>query len=167
MAEILSGFQTERTVVFVAFSGEEQGIYGSKAFVDGGLDKQQYKIGNALLMDMISYSKKYFGVTVEGTKAYTELMDAVALNMKSYGPRTEEEKKALTVNVSDKSFGSDHVPFQNAGIPAILAIEADDTNYPNYHRSTDDFSPANVNTTQSVVIMRGLAATLCDLAVCL
>ena len=35
------------------------------------------------------------------------------------------------------SFGSDHVPFQQAGIPCYLAIEMDDTAYPGYHKTSD------------------------------
>jgi Zn-dependent M28 family amino/carboxypeptidase len=34
-------------------------------------------------------------------------------------------------------FGSDHIPFLNAGVPALLAIEAHDANNPVYHSSSD------------------------------
>jgi len=55
------------------------------------------------------------------------------------------------------------VPFQQAGIPAFLAIEADETNYPNYH-STKDTSK-NCDPALGNDITRALAATLFDLAI--
>jgi Zn-dependent M28 family amino/carboxypeptidase len=57
-------------------------------------------------------------------------MRVVQSNTREYAPDLE-------INLSDNSFGSDHVSFQRAGIPAILGIELDDTNYPHYHRVTD------------------------------
>jgi Zn-dependent M28 family amino/carboxypeptidase len=68
------------------------------------------------------------------------------------------------VNPSFHSFGSDHVSFQRAGIPAVLLIELDDTDYPNYHRSTDVLNDQNVNGDQSIAILRGLAASVYELA---
>lgn len=61
---VTSGITFDRTVHFVVFSGEEQGIYGSAYYVDQALKDKNNKITNALLMDMISYSSRYFGVTV-------------------------------------------------------------------------------------------------------
>lgn len=75
---------------------------------------------------------------------------------------TKEYSADLQVRLTDNSFGSDHVSFQRAGIPAILAIELDDTNYPHYHRATD--TVAQTTPKQAVDIVKGLAATLVDLA---
>ena len=52
--------------------------------------------------------------------------------------------------------------FQRAGIPAILAIEQDDTNYEFYHRAGDTVE--NINEAQACDILRGQAGTLVDLA---
>lgn len=57
--------------------------------------------------------------------------------MKLVESNTHQYAPDLQVALSDNSFGSDHVSFQRAGIPAILGIELDDTNYPHYHRVTD------------------------------
>jgi len=108
-------------------------------------------------MDMISYSSKYFGVTVEGTKDYEELISAVSFNLLEYKTRTD-----FTVSISRNSFGSDHVSFQKAGIPAILAIEKDDTDYPCYHKACD--TDKYVSVPQTTQIVRGIAGTLCDLS---
>jgi Zn-dependent M28 family amino/carboxypeptidase len=62
----------DRTVMFALFGGEEQGLLGSKYFVKQvarnpasvGVHGQ---IAQAILMDMIAYSKRYFGLKIEGT----------------------------------------------------------------------------------------------------
>lgn len=157
---------SDRSVMFAVFGGEEQGLLGSKFFVsqlekNRGIELNQdvtAKPVSAILMDMIAYSKKYFGVTIEGTTngKIQNLMRLTKKNMNQMSP-------SLTVHSSPVSFGSDHVSFQRANIPAILLIEQDDTNYPNYHSSKDDLNEDNVNRDQAVDILRGLAGTVVDL----
>ena len=105
------------------------------------------------MLGRVAYSNKYFGVIIEGTtnSAILELMDVVYANTGIYAP-------SLSIKTTTKSFGSDHVPFQQAGIPAILAIERDDTDYPDYHRTGD--SVKNVNTAQVCVRVR-VCACVC------
>lgn len=156
LAAAAMNMQFSRTVQFVAFGGEEQGLYGSQHYVSEA-QKAKKKIVAALIMDMIGYSNKYYGVKIEGTTNpdIQKLMQLFDANVKSYTQLTRVQ--------STDSFGSDHVPFQKAGYPAFLAIEQDDTNYPDYHRTTDTVK--NVNRGQSVDILKGLAGTIYDLAV--
>jgi len=144
-----------RTVHFITFGGEEQGLYGSSHYVSEA-QKAKKKIVGAIIMDMIGYSSKYYGVKIEGTTNpdIQRLMKLFDTNVKTYTELTREQ--------STDSFGSDHVPFQKAGYPAFLAIEQDDTDYPAYHRTTDVVT--NANKGQSVDILKGIAGTLFDLA---
>jgi len=158
LAQLFSGVQTDRTMHFVVFSGEEQGLYGSGYYVAEAVAKK-WDIVNAICMDMISYKKNYFGVTVEGTTRFLELIDTVALNLLSYA-----NQNGFQVKTSTRSFGSDHVPFQQAGIPAVLVIELDDTNTPYYHSTKDTWD--TLNQPQTIGALRGVAASLCDLAGC-
>ena len=89
------------------------------------------------------------------------LMLMMMLTVCGCGP-CQEYGGELTVARSTNSFGSDHVSFQRAGIPAILFIEQDDTNYDCYHRDCD--SVDRVNPGQSADIVRGCAGSLVDLA---
>jgi len=43
----------------------------------------------------------------------------------------------LGVLTSFNPFGSDHVPYLNRGMRAILSIDNDWNRYPHYHRATD------------------------------
>ena len=159
LAKIFARYSFNRTIDFVAFGAEEQGLHGSADYVRQAQAAGQPVVA-ALTMDMIAYSNRYFGVLVEGTSdpAILELMGLVEKNTREYG----KYGKGLSIETTTKSYGSDHVSFQRAGIPAILAIERDDTNYPHYHRSSD--TVAHVNKEQSAAIIRGLAASLVDLA---
>ena len=144
-----------RTVLFGLFAGEEQGLVGSKYYVRHLLPAN-IKITNAILMDMVGYSDRYYGVKIEGTRDATiqKLMNKMAGNTREYAPELE-------VALSHYSFGSDHVSFQNAGIPAVLVIERDDTDYAEYHKSTDTVDHLDIR--QALDILRGLATTLLDL----
>ena len=155
LAKIFAKYSHDRTIHFVAFGAEEQGLHGSAEYVRQAQANGD-KVVAALTMDMIAYSNKYYGVLIEGTQnaAIQELMALVERNTKTYGGE-------LSVMTTDKSFGSDHVSFQRAGIPAILAIERDDTNYPYYHQSSDTVK--HVNKGQCTDIVKSLAATLVDL----
>jgi len=159
LAELLSAVKTQRTIHFVAFGAEEQGLVGSSYYVSSAV-KNKWKILNAICMDMISYSGHFLGVTVEGTTRFRELIDSVAYNMIEYS-----REKNFVTRTSTVSYGSDHVPFQQAGIPAILVIERDDTDTPYYHKTTDTWQ--TLNKEQTVAIMRGVSASICDLAGCL
>jgi hypothetical protein len=65
-----------------------------------------------------------FGLIIEcdKSKPCASLQQVMATNCKQYSP-------SLALDLKDFSFGSDHVPFQQAGIASFLAIEGDDTEY--------------------------------------
>jgi len=154
LATILAPYTFDRSIIFVAFGGEEQGLYGSKYYVSKIENKSQYK--SVICMDMISYAATTFGVTLEGTTSFKALLDVVQLNMQ------ECSASQLKSFQSTNSFGSDHVSFQKAGIPALLTVQRDDTNYPNYHRSTD--TAQNSRPELAVEILKGVLCSVCDLA---
>jgi Zn-dependent M28 family amino/carboxypeptidase len=52
----------DRTIHFICFGGEEQGLYGSQYYVNTNGTSVQ----GAIIADMIGYSKNYYGVTLEG-----------------------------------------------------------------------------------------------------
>eukprot|EP01061_Rhynchopus_euleeides_P033031 TRINITY_DN5512_c0_g1_i1.p1 TRINITY_DN5512_c0_g1~~TRINITY_DN5512_c0_g1_i1.p1 ORF type:complete len:478 (+),score=206.67 TRINITY_DN5512_c0_g1_i1:29-1435(+) len=160
IAKALKSFRFKKTVHFILFSGEEQGLYGSTHYVDQVVERgEQDNIAAAFIMDMTGYSSKYFGVTIEGTKDAS-----IQLLMTNAKENTEFLRESLgtemTLATSDDSFGSDHVPFQRAGIPAVLHIEQDDTDYPSYHRTTDKCENANYD--QMRDIARVIMAQLLD-----
>lgn len=152
LAEIFSQYETERTIHFVAFGGEEQGLWGSIEYVDEAA-ANGWNVTNALTLDMISHWNSNFKVIIEGETAWEPLMALFESNVLS--------EANIGYRKDYNSFGSDHVPFQNAGIPAFLAIEWDYPFYADYHRRTDTYD--KLDTELGWRITKAMAGALADL----
>lgn len=159
IAKAMKDLPLDRTVVFSLFSGEEQGLWGSRAMAE--LYKQSQantaenlnagkdglgKIVGMYQLDMIGYAPG--GTTVEShdttsdkaCHALTELLAAKQkqynIDLKVYGAHNEE----LTNR-------SDHYPFYRNGIPAVLITEPYDTAEvpnPDYHSTRDTVDKVNI-----------------------
>lgn len=148
----------KRSVQFVLFDAEEVGLRGSVHFVADAVGSGR-QIVAAITADMVAYYQTNYGVTIEGQTAWEWLMSLMAANVAAH---TE-----IASNKTYYSWGSDHVPFQQAGIPAFLAIDWDWDQYPYYHRTTDTWARIQATAHQGLQIARATAATLADVAVLL
>lgn len=147
-----------KTVYFVAFAGEEQGMRGSSAFVDelvnpsGAIPKKCQALSQspsfmqknahheAIIMDEVGWqSSKLEGPTVN-LEAYDWASDILEHLAQSSSMHNGED---LTVIHSSNPFGSDHMSFLGRSMPAVLTINGDDEAYPNYHQSTDTIDNVN------------------------
>ncbi len=155
LARMAAGYDFDRSVQFVLFDSEEQGLNGSEHFVDEAIAAGRV-IVSAITADMVTYYSSHYGVLIEGETEWETLMsvmeDAVA------------DHTALLSRKDYYSWGSDHVPFQQAGIPAFLAIDWDWGSYPHYHQTSDTW--ANVASTAHIgfEISQACAATLAEVA---
>ncbi len=155
MARISANRGFDRSVQFVLFDAEEAGIYGSEHFVADATAAGRQILG-AIIADMVAWYQGVFGLHIEGQTAWEDLMQAMAANVAAYTP---------CAWVKDYySWGSDHVPFQQAGIPAFLAIDYDYEDYPYYHQTTDTWARVQGTAALGLQITRAAAATLADLA---
>jgi aminopeptidase YwaD len=118
----------ERTIVFVAFSAEELGLYGSRFFVDhSGLISSTKAMIN---LDMVGRMRGD-RLTVFGTRSGQDLSEIV---------RTGAERLALKVNESDDVGRSDHLSFYNKKIPVLHFFTG---THEDYHRATDTWEKLN------------------------
>ncbi|HVJ61614.1 MAG TPA: M28 family metallopeptidase, partial [Tahibacter sp.] len=126
-----------RSVLFMCYSGEEQGLYGSEAHVDAlQASGDLAKVKSVVIMDMIGYSaNNVLNADYETYATHSAYMNKFAAAAATYVP-------ALQVTLSTNPFGSDHMPYLQGGKPTVLAIESDYDVYPHYHKSTD--LPANI-----------------------
>jgi hypothetical protein len=132
LARLFSAHPPDATMIFVCFSGEEQGLYGSDDYVNELIASGQLgRIQGALVLDMIAYAATaQLGCILETeTPVGQSFTDAVA-------------DAALDFTSLDivREYGvccSDHAPFLWAGRPAALAIEEDYPSNPNYHTPND------------------------------
>jgi len=121
----------KRTIMFVGFACEEEGLYGSKAFVDEARLPKGMSVVAMLNMDMVGQGNCSLGVG--GISEFPLLGEAC---FKSW---TDSAQKQLDFwGLYD---GSDHASFRDAGIPAYVIGARGD--HPNYHTPGD--SAANIN----------------------
>ncbi len=155
IARMAAVYDFERSVQFVLFDSEEQGLNGSEHFVSEAVGAGRTIIA-AITADMVAYYSSNYGVIIEGESPWEWLMSI--MESKTVAHTTLTSRKDYT------SWGSDHVPFQQAGIPAFLAIEWDWSDYPYYHSTQDNWG--NIETTAHIgfEISQACAATLAEVA---
>ncbi|MGH2567570.1 MAG: M28 family metallopeptidase, partial [Bacteroidota bacterium] len=121
LARVLSQRQHESTLVFALFGGEEQGLVGSRYFVDHYTDID--KVALMLQVDMANGSEWLIPFVDAGdrsspawlVKAAYEEFAALGYSGLSYPTHFFTLNSAL----AGGGIGSDHMPFLNRGIPAI------------------------------------------------
>jgi hypothetical protein len=131
MARIFSFFPPQATVIFICFAAEEQGLYGSidhaMRLITGGDDR---KVEAMLSMDMIGYSADSdLDCLLQSDPAGQDLIEAFS--------DAAELHTSLRIVTSLFVGGSDHAPYSQLGMPALLTIENDWDVYPHYHLTTD------------------------------
>jgi Zn-dependent M28 family amino/carboxypeptidase len=130
LARTLAGRSTALDLRLILFGGEEQGLFGSLTYVAELPAAERIRIRAVLNMDMIGgRNTSEPGVLLEGAEVSQDVIDALARAAATY--------TGLAVSTSLRPFNSDHVPFIDAGIPAVLTIEADDSANTRPHTAND------------------------------
>ncbi|HCC48198.1 MAG TPA: hypothetical protein DEQ38_08830 [Elusimicrobia bacterium] len=129
MARILSGYKADHDLIFVTANGEENGIAGSyacakKLKASGELSSVAWAIN----MDMIAWNRDGI-IEIETNKEFSAYADWVAGQAAVY--------TKLKPYIAMPAWGSDHVPFLEAGIPTYLSIEHWEDHNPCYHKACD------------------------------
>jgi hypothetical protein len=127
-ARVLSQYEFEKTIIFIAFDAEELGLRGSRDYARRHTDDD---IRGMISMDMIAYNAsgtnraRVYGRPTSAT-VKQRLREAISL----YG-------NGLS-SVDAGAIGrSDHDPFQDEGFQACLLIEYDVWDNPYYHGPLD------------------------------
>jgi Zn-dependent M28 family amino/carboxypeptidase len=133
-ARVLAPYELDYTVRFIAFSAEEWGLYGSRAYAAAARAAGE-RIRGVINLDMIAYADvmpEDLQIIVNPVSEW--LADLFLAAAESYGPL------AATKTVDASFVYSDHSPFWDNAYPALLAIEDDPLTNPYYHRTTDTLS---------------------------
>ena len=119
------GIKTKRTIRFVFFSGEEQALLGSRAYVAKHTKElDQHK--SVLIMDDGAQVPK--GFIIHGRTDIENIIRKEFTSLALLG--------ASGISM-DASFDTDHAPFLAAGIPS-LTLWVNEGNYVNYHHTIID-----------------------------
>ena len=117
-----------RTIVFVAFTGEELGLFGSRYFVN--YPPFPIALTKAMInLDMVGRMKDNHVIveSVDSAKEFRGLISRAA--------------QGLEVEMKPGGGRSDHVSFYNKEIPALHFFTG---SHPDYHRPSDDWEKLNI-----------------------
>jgi hypothetical protein len=166
-------------VGFVAFNAEEDGLLGSRDFVERGVAELPCALGSVHVLEMVGFRRRepageqglpfpwlparfkrpdFLGLVAKG--ATNRLIDAAlaseaAPKLRVLGAKTWGPLHRLFPDVSR----SDHFPFWNAGLSALLWTDTGNFRNPNYH------CPSDTPDTLDYAFMRDVAELVCALVV--
>ncbi len=118
----------KRTIRFVLFTGEEQGLNGSQAYVKAHAGELG-KISGVLVHD--TGTGKVLTIGLMGNYAARETIDHVVYAL------AKEKDIGLAEPTLRTEGGSDHVPFDEAGVPGFWCVQ-DPVDYDKTHHSQAD-----------------------------
>ena len=160
-AYVLSQYSFNRTMRFVTFSGEEQGLFGSDAYVRELYDQEtpvlvEFNADGIGRATTAEYGRKIRLSVTEDTGWIVDIMQHMTTE---YGLNFDittfwEVNRDLPIGFSD------YFPFVRFGYESISVWEAEGD--PNYHTPQDNIS--NINFSYLVNTTRHIAATMAILA---
>ncbi len=167
LARILSRYEFEKTIVFVAFTGEEEGLIGSSLYARKAHQENQI-IDGVLNNDIIGTEVSGNG-RIDNSTLWVFSEDPndspsrqLARYVKEASERYLPSLKVEMIFRSDRlGRGGDHTPFNQEGYAAVRLTTPNET-YANQHTETDTFANASVPYTTRAI--RANAAALASLA---
>jgi hypothetical protein len=148
LARAFATVATERSILFMCFAGEEQGLVGSRRYVEdlqqsGDIARVRYMIN----LDMLGYAvDDSLAARIETIPAFAGELARFAAAAATYAPELSPILSSQTQAYSD------HWHFLAAGVPGAFTWENGAAIYPHYHRATD--VPANL--TRGRELARGI-----------
>ena len=167
LARIMSQYEFEKTIVFVAFAGEEMGLVGSSLYARR-VRKENQTIDGVLNNDIIGSDVSGNGRFDNSTiSVYSEDPDDSTSRQLARYVKDIAERYLPSLNI-DLVFradrlgrGGDHTPFNQEGYPAVR-VTTPNENYANQHTVTDTF--ANTSVPYASRVIQANAAALASLA---
>jgi len=145
-----SGLRPRRTIRFILFSGEEQGLLGSRAYAVAHR-RELDKAAGVVIYD--SGTGKTTGFSVGGRK------DVLPISRDLIAPLAQFDVKDLK---TDMEWGTDHFDFMLEGVPTFVADQVEANYLENYHAISDtydkvDFPQLKKHVAEAAVLSFGLA----------
>ena len=146
IARVFRDHRAKHDLRLILFGGEEQGLFGSKRYVASLTQSEKKRIRAVVNMDMIgSLNSDSPSVLIEGAPLSQRIIDGLSEAAATY--------TQLPVETSLNPFASDHVPFINAQIPAVLTIEGADNTNTRVHSANDTLNKINFEIAQEILRM--------------
>jgi Zn-dependent M28 family amino/carboxypeptidase len=145
-------------VCFVAFNREEDGLMGSADFVENYIGKEQLRVVEAHILEMVGYRSRIRGSQLQpeslpirisdtgdflgalGNRISTAMIDRAMAAAKTYVPDLPVTGLKIYLGLEKRLSllrRSDHDPFWQSNIPAVMWTDTAEFRNPNYHLPTD------------------------------
>jgi carboxypeptidase Q len=146
-----------RTIRFVLFSGEEQGLHGSRAYVQAH-QKEMDKISGVLVHDMGTGRVKSVGL-----QARYDLRETLEQVVEPFKDAVNLEELSMRTMM-----GTDHMSFLPHGVPAFAVVQDEAEYRKTHHTESDTFDkvyPDEIN--QGAKVLAAWAYNVAMLPECL
>ncbi len=168
-ARVMSQYEFDATLVFVAFAGEEQGLVGARAMAKRLKEKSQ-TIQAVLNNDIIGSEVSGNGaidnrrVLVFSEEPNDSASRQIARYVRRIGERYFPELSVDLIFRYDRfGRGGDHTAFNQEGYPGVR-VTTPNENFANQHSPTDTFANTSPSYTAKVVKMNAAVAAAMALA---
>jgi carboxypeptidase Q len=145
-----SGLRPKRSIRLILFSGEEQGLLGSHAYVRSHRAELD-KAAGVLIFD--EGTGQVTGFSVGGRKDVVPAMSTIIAPLRQFG---------ATGLTTDAEWGTDHFDFMLEGVPTLFANQNEANYLINYHAMSDtydkvDFAQLKKHVAEAAVVAFGIA----------
>lgn len=127
-----SGLRPRRSIRFILFSGEEEGMIGSHAYTVAHRDELDKAAGVVVFDSGIG---RVTGFSLGGRKDVVGAASALAAPLKQF------DATALT---TDAEWGTDNFDFMLEGVPTLVANQEEGNYLINYHAMSDTFDKVDL-----------------------
>jgi carboxypeptidase Q len=145
-----SGLRPRRSIRFVLFSGEEEGLMGSRAYAFAHRSELD-KAAGVIIYD--SGTGKTTGFSVGGRQDVIDVAKRLVAPLQQFG---------VTEIKTDMEWGTDHFDFMLEGVPTFVADQEEANYLENYHAVSDtydkvDFAQLKKHLAEAAALSFGLA----------
>jgi carboxypeptidase Q len=141
-----TGLRPRRTIRFVLFSGEEQGLLGSWAYVRSHRAEMD-KIRAVIVFD--SGIGRVTGFSLGGRHDFEAGVREVLKPLESWD---------VNHSTYDAQVATDHFDFMIEGVPTLVANQEEANYLPNYHAASDTLDKVDIRTLKLHTVIGALAA---------
>jgi carboxypeptidase Q len=128
-----SGLKPRRTIRFILFSGEEEGMMGSRAYVVAHHNEMDKAVGVAVIDAGVG---RVTGFTLSGRKDMADALGRIVAPLKQFD--------ATMLKTDDVEWGTDHYDFMLEGVPTLVAEQEEGNYLANYHATSDTYDKVDI-----------------------
>lgn len=129
-----SGLKPRRTIRFILFSGEEEGMMGSRAYVVAHRNEMDKAVGVAVIDAGVG---RVTGFTLSGRKDMADALGRIVAPLKQFD--------ATMLKTDDVEWGTDHYDFMLEGVPTLVAEQEEGNYLANYHATSDTYDKVDIS----------------------